>query len=104
MVIGDEVEAVALLLQLDVLLDRAEVVAQVQLARGLHAAENSLTLGCGVHANAPPDETAVRANLTSLYTVRQTLATEVRHASTQPGPARSAQGRRPARRRNAALS
>ena len=42
-VVGDEVEALALVLQLDVLLDGAEVVAQVQLARGLHAAEDALS-------------------------------------------------------------
>ena len=42
-VVGDEIEALALVLQLDVLLDGAEVVAQVQLARGLHAAEDALS-------------------------------------------------------------
>ena len=40
-VVGDEVEAVALVLQVDVLLDRAEVVAEVQLAGRLHAAEDA---------------------------------------------------------------
>ena len=40
-VVGDEVEALALVLQGDVLLDGAEVVAQVQLAGRLHAAEES---------------------------------------------------------------
>ena len=40
-VIGDEVEAVALLLQLDVLLDRAEVVADVQLPGRLDAAQDA---------------------------------------------------------------
>ena len=42
MVIGDEVEAFVIVLQFDVLLDRAEVIAEVQLAGGLDAAEHSL--------------------------------------------------------------
>ena len=41
-VVGDEVEALAAILQLDVLLDRAEVVAEVQLAGRLHAAEDAV--------------------------------------------------------------
>ena len=39
--VGDEVQPVALVLQLDELADRAEVVADVQLARWLYATENS---------------------------------------------------------------
>ena len=46
-VVGDEVEALALVLQRDVLLDGAEVVAEVQLARRLHAAEDAFSLGIG---------------------------------------------------------
>ena len=41
MVVGDEVEGVALVLQRDVLLDRAEVVAEVQLPGRLDAAEDA---------------------------------------------------------------
>ena len=44
-VVGDEVEALALVLQGDVLADRAEVVAQVQLAGRLHAAEDAFWHG-----------------------------------------------------------
>ena len=40
-VVGDEVEALALVLQGDVLLDGAEVIAQVQLAGRLDAAEDA---------------------------------------------------------------
>ena len=40
-VVGDEVEALTLVLQGDVLLDGAEVVAQMQLAGRLHAAEDA---------------------------------------------------------------
>ena len=41
MIIGDEVVRFGFVLKLDVLLDGAEVVAQVQLSRGLHAAEDA---------------------------------------------------------------
>ena len=44
-VVGDEVEALALVLQGDVLLDGPEVVAQVQLAGRLHAAEDAARAG-----------------------------------------------------------
>ena len=43
-VVGDEVEALALVLQGDVLPDGAEVVAQVQFAGRLHAAEDAFRL------------------------------------------------------------
>src|SRR5262249_1376352 len=44
-VVGDEVEALRLVLQSDVLLDGAEVVADVQLARRLDAAQDALAHG-----------------------------------------------------------
>src|SRR5207245_111982 len=43
-VVGDEVITFGLILQVDVLLDGAEVVAEMQFARRLHAAEDAL--GC----------------------------------------------------------
>ena len=53
-VVGDEVEAVGLVLQGDVLADGAEVVTQVQLARRLDAAEDALAAGSGIgHARGP---------------------------------------------------
>ncbi|HVL12629.1 MAG TPA: hypothetical protein VM529_08695, partial [Gemmata sp.] len=41
MVVGNKVKTVTVMLPVDVLLDRAEVVADVEFARRLHAAENS---------------------------------------------------------------
>ena len=45
MVVGDEIEAFALILQVNVLLDGTEIIAQVQFAGWLRAAEKSLGRG-----------------------------------------------------------
>ena len=42
-VVRDEEEALSLVLERDVLSDRSEIVAQVQLSRGLHARQNAGT-------------------------------------------------------------
>ena len=49
-VVGDEVEALALVLQRDVLPDGAEVVAEVQLARRLDAGEDAGRVSCARHS------------------------------------------------------
>src|SRR5205814_1541062 len=48
-VVGDEIKTVPLVLQSDVLLDRTEVIADVQLARGLHAAQDALAFRVRLH-------------------------------------------------------
>src|SRR5258707_106586 len=63
-VVGDEVEALALVLQGDVLADGAEVVAQVEFARGLGAAQDALR-----HGNTFR-EFALYLDLFTLYCVR----------------------------------
>jgi hypothetical protein len=52
-IVGDEVEAFALLLQGDVVADGTEVVAQMEFARGLHPGQNPLV---GGHACSLPHE------------------------------------------------
>ena len=46
MIIGDEIEAFALVLQSDVLADCPEVIAQMQLAGRLNAAEDAFLVLC----------------------------------------------------------
>src|SRR5262249_44396051 len=62
-VVGDEEVALALVLQVDVLADGAEVVAQVQLARRLHAAEDSFGHGRSSRAYLLYSSTVVPAKV-----------------------------------------
>ncbi len=55
-IVGDEIEALRLVLQGDVLANGAEVVAEVQLARRLDAAEDALGRGSGGHVDQSRDD------------------------------------------------
>src|SRR5437588_11462125 len=83
MIIGDEIKAVAFVLKRDVLLDGAKIIAQMELARRLHAAQNTSFHGSPIPSGGlRPSARRIRNPkcFDSLYNDPVCLTTEAAHA------------------------